>query len=428
MSDLGMKKRTARLEVPGNGVGPDTFVPFGVVHGDASGPRVAVVAGVHGTELVTQDAVLALWRELSTEQVRGSVTVVFVADVLAAQAGIPGANPVDGRNLNRVWPGSSEGTFSERLAARIWKELLIQAEVVIDVHGGEWTEEVYPFAIVHSSGDAVRDRRTVELASQMGLPYLQTTAGEGTLSGAVSRSGSIGLAMEVGGGGRRPAAEVALVVNALRGVLAAAGSIEAPAEAAGEPSLTLSGGAQLRSSVAVSYTHLDVYKRQPTSGPGSRPRLGPEPRFGGRRSTPTPASSRWSSIDRWSDRAPSWSPSPRPATCWGRVPRWRRSRPSCTPPERSPTWTAFMPPRTDRLMSAAGVRTSTRPARTSGAGPTSARSWLIHNCWSVSILTSWRPVSYTHLWPGGRPPRGPGAGRDWRLPSPPHCGSWSPLG
>jgi predicted deacylase len=56
--------------------------------------------------------------------------------------------------------------------------------------------------------------------------------------------------MEVGGGGRRPAAEVALVVNALRGVLAAAGSIEAPAEAAGEPSLTLSGGAQLRSSVA----------------------------------------------------------------------------------------------------------------------------------------------------------------------------------
>lgn len=250
MSDLGMKKRTARLEVPGNGVGPDTFVPFGVVHGDASGPRVAVVAGVHGTELVTQDAVLALWRELSAEQVRGSVTVVFVADVLAAQAGIPGANPVDGRNLNRVWPGSSAGTFSERLAARIWKELLIQAEVVIDVHGGEWTEEVHPFAIVHSSGDAVRDRRTVELASQMGLPYLQTTPGEGTLSGAVSRSGSIGLAMEVGGGGRRPAAEVALVVNALRGVLAAAGSIEAPAEAAGEPSLTLSGGAQLRSSVA----------------------------------------------------------------------------------------------------------------------------------------------------------------------------------
>jgi uncharacterized protein len=242
-------KLTSRLAVPGDGVVPDTFIPFGVIRGAADGPRAAVVAGVHGTELVTQDGVRALWQELTPEQVRGSLTFVFVADILASQAGIPGANPVDGRNVNRVWPGSSQGTFSERLVALLWTGLLSQPDVVIDVHGGEWTEEVHPFAIVHSSGDAERDQRTLMLASAMGLPYVQTTPGEGTLSGAVSRSGRIGLALEVGGGGRRSAADQALVVRALKGALAAAGSIESPAGGGEERSTVLAGGEQLRSSV-----------------------------------------------------------------------------------------------------------------------------------------------------------------------------------
>ncbi|MGA8206786.1 MAG: succinylglutamate desuccinylase/aspartoacylase family protein [Candidatus Dormiibacterota bacterium] len=249
MSDLDAGKRTFRLEVSGDGAGPDTFVPIGVIEGSTAGPRAAVVAGVHGTELVTQDAVQALWQQLSSGQVHGSLTFIFVADILAARAGIPGANPVDGRNLNRVWPGSADGTFSERLAARLWSELLGQPDVVIDVHGGEWTEEVHPFALVHPSGDAERDRRALQLAAAMGLPYVQSTVGEGTLSGAVIRSGRIGLAFEVGGGGQRPKADVERVVRAIRGALAAAGSIEKQLAVETEPTVVLAGGEHIRSTV-----------------------------------------------------------------------------------------------------------------------------------------------------------------------------------
>ena len=205
--------------------------------------------GVHGTELVTQDAVQALWQELTSEKVHGSLTFVFVADILAAQAGIPGANPIDGRNLNRVWPGSIAGTYSERLAAGLWSELLSQPVVVIDVHGGEWTEEVHPFALVHPSGDAERDRRAVQLAAAMGLPYLQSTAGEGTLSGAVIRSGRIGVAFEVGGGGQRPQADVEQVVSAIKGALAAAGAIENEGAGGTEGTVVLAGGELIRSKI-----------------------------------------------------------------------------------------------------------------------------------------------------------------------------------
>lgn len=249
MSDLDTGKRTLRLQIAGDGAGPDTFVPYGVIEGTTDGPRAAVVAGVHGTELVTQDAVQALWQELTSETVRGSLTVVFVADVLAAQGGSPAANPVDGRNLNRVWPGSSDGTYSERLAARLWSELLSQPDLVIDVHGGEWTEEVHPFALVHPGGDAERDRRAVQLAGAMGLPYVQSTAGEGTLSGAVIRSGRIGIAFEVGGGGQRPKADVEQVVRAIKGALAAAGSIENDGAVETERSVVLAGGEHIRSNV-----------------------------------------------------------------------------------------------------------------------------------------------------------------------------------
>lgn len=247
MTETG--KRVSRLEISGKEDGPDTFVPFGVIEGGAGGPKVAVVAGVHGTELATQDAALELWNQLSPGQLHGSLTVVFVADVLAAQAGIPGANPVDGKNLNRVWPGSEQGSFSERLGAEIWNGLLASCDLVIDLHGGEWTEEVAPFAIVHSTGDADRDRRSLELGAKMGLPYLQTTLGVGTLSGAAARSGKIGLAMEVGGGGRRDPEAVALLVAAVRRVLDEIGMLPFSGDGP-QQTKVLAPGVQLQSSVA----------------------------------------------------------------------------------------------------------------------------------------------------------------------------------
>jgi len=242
-------QRTSRLKIPGLEDGPDTFVPFGMIEGYLPGPRVAIVAGVHGTELTTQDAALELWNQLQAEQIHGSVTVIFVADVMAAQSGIPAANPVDGKNLNRVWPGSQRGSFSERLAAEIWQQLLVLCEVVIDLHGGEWTEEVAPFGIVHPTGDPGRDQSQLELAIKMGLPYLQTTEGLGTLSGAAVRAGKSGLALEIGGGGRRDPNDVQMVVCAVRRVLDAIGLAAFNGEG-GQMTKVLDFGVQLRSSAA----------------------------------------------------------------------------------------------------------------------------------------------------------------------------------
>jgi len=243
----GSPKRVWHLDIPGGDGEPDTYVPVGVIEGLTTGPSAAVVAGVHGTEWVGQDAVQALWRELTPESIHGSLTVIFAADVVAAAAGSPGVTPFDRRNLNRVWPGAADGTWSERLAARLWDQLLGGPEVVIDIHGGEWTEEVNAFGLVHPTGADALDQRILQIAKRMGLPFIAMTEGIGTLSGAVARDGRIGLAMEVGGGGRRPAEDVDIIVGAVRGALAAAGSLDDRGPSLGVPAVVFDKGQMVKS-------------------------------------------------------------------------------------------------------------------------------------------------------------------------------------
>jgi hypothetical protein len=240
-------KRAESLDVPSRGGEPGTYIPFGIIHGTTSGPSAAVVAGVHGTEWVGQDAVQALWSELTPESVHGTLTVIFAADVMAAAAGSPGVTPLDRRNLNRVWPGAADGTWSDRLAHRLWEKLLKSPEIVIDIHGGEWTEEVNAFGLVHPTGATALDLHILQLAQRMGLPFIAVTEGIGTLSGAVARDGRLGLAMEVGGGGWRLAEDVGTIVGAIRGALAAAGLLDDPAPSPALTAIVLEHGEMVRS-------------------------------------------------------------------------------------------------------------------------------------------------------------------------------------
>ncbi len=216
-------KRTFEVALPDAGTRSGLAVTVGVIVGSEPGPSGAVVAGIHGTELVGQDAALALWRDTQPQDVRGTLTVVFVANVHAAETACPAMSPADGVNFNRVWPGSEGGTWSARAVARLWAEVLHAPNVVIDVHGGEWVEEGVPFALAHRGVDGTVDPTILRIAQAMELPYVLVTAGTGTLTSAVARDGRIGVAMEVGGRGRRARRERMTALGAIRGALHAAG-------------------------------------------------------------------------------------------------------------------------------------------------------------------------------------------------------------
>lgn len=254
-ADRSAGKHSSRLSLSAGEGRPEAFVPYGVIQGVRLGPSAAVVAGAHGTEVGSQDGVLALWRRLNPDDVSGRLVVVFVANVAAAVSGTPEVNPLDGKNLNRVWPGDSQGSASERLAECIWGSLLKDCSPVLDVHGGEWTEDLHAFGILHRSGEADLDDRALRIASHARLPYLEITdakgkwLGQGTLSAQTARDHRVGITLEIGGAGRRLAGEVELTTASIAAALAAAGVLQTPSGDAGTPTLVLEGSDAIRTPV-----------------------------------------------------------------------------------------------------------------------------------------------------------------------------------
>lgn len=215
------------LDVKSEGIPP---VPCGLVVGARPGPTGLVVAGIHGTELLMQDVAQLLLLRLQPCEVRGAICVVLCADVLAAECGMPTFNPRDGQNLNRVWPGRSDGSVTECLAHAIYSQIVAKVDYVVDLHGGEWTEEALPVSIVQSGGDANVDEGSMRLAHAARLGYIElhqaATQGEkqSTIIAQAVRDGKAAVALEIGGQGKRD--DVVSGLSAVCRILVAAGSLE----------------------------------------------------------------------------------------------------------------------------------------------------------------------------------------------------------
>jgi predicted deacylase len=207
-------------------------IPVGLARGDDDGPALAVIGGVHGTEYAAQEATVEFWEEIDPVQIRGSVRVVLCADTAALEGHSAYVNPIDGKNLNRVWPGNPEGTLTERIAHTITKEVIEHSDAVIDVHGGEWDEDIDCFIITHRSGDAELDTRTLDLAMSLGFTYVEVTdsegavLGKGTGSGEAMAGGRPALTLEAGGAGLRERRFVDAHKYALRNALKHLGIVD----------------------------------------------------------------------------------------------------------------------------------------------------------------------------------------------------------
>ena len=97
----------------------ETFIPVGILEGSKPGPTLAVIGGVHGTEYCAHEGVQRFWGSLAPDELSGKVYVILAADVAAMCNHSLYTNPIDGKNLNRVWPGKKDGTLTEVIAYTI---------------------------------------------------------------------------------------------------------------------------------------------------------------------------------------------------------------------------------------------------------------------------------------------------------------------
>lgn len=155
------------IEVPA-GKDEATIIPVSVIHGAKPGPVLALIAGNHGYEYTPILALQRLLPRLDPKQISGTVILVHVANMPSFLGRTIYYSPVDRKNLNRVYPGKSDGTVSERIAYQITKEVIERADYVMDIHCGDGNESLRPYSYwdVKAGGADI-----VEKSKQMALAF-----------------------------------------------------------------------------------------------------------------------------------------------------------------------------------------------------------------------------------------------------------------
>ena len=198
--------------------------PYFALSGAHDGPTLCVIAGLHGAEYPPIDAVMRFCRDLDPASVRGRVIGLPVANLPAFWERTPFVCPRDGKNPNRVFPGTPNGTFTEVLAAHIFEQVVRRGDYLIDLHGGDMVEDLTPFSVVQQTDRVDLDAVAVDLATVFGLPYLVVEAADGapisgTMAGAASAAGIPAFIAEAGAIGQLQTEAVDLHLRGLRRVL-----------------------------------------------------------------------------------------------------------------------------------------------------------------------------------------------------------------
>lgn len=203
-----------------------TGVPVIELTGTGGGPRLTVLAGVHGCEYAPMAAVRRWAGQLAQRDLHGSVVAVPVLNLGAFRARSPFVVPEDGKNLNRCFPGDPAGSHADRLAHAAFTQLIEGSDALVDAHAGDLVEALEPFALYDAGPGEDRAR---ELAIGYGLGYVirqqpgPDRAVAGSTSAAAAEAGIPAITAEAGGCGLVEQAAVDAHVRGLDGVLAVLG-------------------------------------------------------------------------------------------------------------------------------------------------------------------------------------------------------------
>lgn len=192
------RKETCWIDVAPRSGGGMWRLPLLYVAGADAGPTLVVTAGVHGDEYEGIEAIPRVFGSLNPADLRGTLVMVTVCNVPAYEAAMR-SSPIDGHNLARVFPGSADGTITERIAHVVTEQLLKSADFFIDLHSGGVAYNI-PTLIgyVHDEGDLGRQSqaaadafgapvvwghplpmppgRSISAATELGVPSLYTEA------------------------------------------------------------------------------------------------------------------------------------------------------------------------------------------------------------------------------------------------------------
>jgi len=163
-----------------------------VIRGRRPGPRLFVTAGVHGDEINGVQIARNLIRSKSIRGIRGDLLVIPVVNqpaFVARSRYLP-----DRRDLNRLFPGSSTGSFGSRLARILTDEIIQQCTHGIDLHTGALYRPNLPQVRLSSEFE-----EAMQMAKIFNAPVIiDSPIREGSLRGTMAALGKPVILYEAG--------------------------------------------------------------------------------------------------------------------------------------------------------------------------------------------------------------------------------------
>ncbi|MBS1798423.1 MAG: succinylglutamate desuccinylase/aspartoacylase family protein [Acidobacteria bacterium] len=190
-------------------------LPLLIARGRSAGKTLVVTANIHGDEYEGVRAIFESFDSLDPDQMSGNLVAVPVANPPAFWGG-KRSSPVDGKNLARTFPGSQDGTISEKIAFALGYSVISLADFYIDLHSGGVVSSMPSMA-----GYFTADRRSYEGAVAFGASVIwghDTVAPGRTVSFATS-AGISCIYTEARGAGRIHPEDLDMMKTGIRNLL-----------------------------------------------------------------------------------------------------------------------------------------------------------------------------------------------------------------
>ncbi len=219
------QKATGFIEVPA-GVDAATSIPVAVIQGAKPGPVLALVSGSHGTEYASIIAVEKLIQSLDPAKVAGTIVILPLVNIPSFLQKVPHVNPVDGKSMNRFYPGKQDGTQTERASWLITKQVVERCDYLIDYHGGDLDENLLPYSYWSKTGNQKQDTMTHDMVLAFGLDHIIIVADRPAdpnasryLDSTASTRGKPAIAVEAGHAGTVETDDVEALTNGTLNVM-----------------------------------------------------------------------------------------------------------------------------------------------------------------------------------------------------------------
>lgn len=204
-------------------------VPLVLVRGHEAGPVVYIQAVSDGDELNGVAVIHRLLRSVDPVQLRGGIIAVPVVNGLAFAAH-QATNPVDGKKLNRCFPGRLDGSLSERIAYHLFQKGVLLADLCLDLHQGG-VRPMIDEVRVRVGRDHPLYEACLELALVFGVGYILDEKGPpGQLARAAPEKGIPTVDPELGGSHGWDESSIQKGLRGLRNVLVRYGLLDGNVE------------------------------------------------------------------------------------------------------------------------------------------------------------------------------------------------------